>query len=167
MEKITFEFPENTPLSEMIHGVRREWARREIRSDETIREFTERLGVSYRTGLRWLGRLGVRERPWLLREAAGFVSEPIELPLPIVWDKDQFSAFQGPVVYAFVCDMSVLYVGCSKNGARRFLDINHHRKFGCETATHVYIYPFHSHAAALKAEKQLIAQHQPKWNNHP
>jgi hypothetical protein len=85
-----------------------------------------------------------------------------------VFTKQQINEMTGPCVYAFVGRGTVLYVGYSHEGVRRFLSAGHHVRCG---ADEIRAFWFPSHGSvdkrrkeALLAEAVAIHQLRPAYN---
>lgn len=166
--QINIELPDDVPLEEAIDTIRRKWAEANIKSGESYGQFANRIGVSYRTVLRWLGHLNSTNR--IVRRALRHEPTPAfdlsALPIPIVWTATELAIYRGPLVYVAIKESVPVYVGSSKNGAARILGTGgqHDRLDVLLNASHVYFYKCATRQHAKDLESQLIRQYQPLFN---
>lgn len=166
---VKIEFDPDTSMVELIEAARREWARANIGPTESYFAFAKRLGVSYRTILRWLGKLSTRER--IVRKALRrpVASKPeafdIALPIPLTWNKNEIKSYLGPVAYMVMKDEQPVYVGSSSQGASRVLSTSQHDHHDViKNASAILFYPCPTKIDAKRLESQLIRQYQPLFN---
>ena len=162
------EMSDDATMEEMVDRARRVWAEANIQDGESYYNFAARIGVSYRTVLRWLGRLNGTKRlvKRALTMAPTAALDATSLPLPIVWSRDELAVYRGPLVYVVMKEGVPLYVGCSKNGAMRILSLRgqHDRHEVIAGASHVYLYRCDNKRQASALEAGLIRQYKPLFN---
>lgn len=160
--------PDDLSLDETVDLARKRWAESQINQGESYRAFAQRIGVSYRTVLRWLGRLsstkGIVRR--VLNTKAAMVLSVDTLPLPTVWTPADLALYRGPLVYVALKDGVPMYVGSSKNGALRLLAGKgaHSQIDVVLNASMIYLYRCPTRGAALALESEMIDRYQPPFN---
>lgn len=162
---IKIEFDGEVSMDELIEAARREWAQANIQTNESYLAFARRIGVSYRTVLRWLGRLNTTER--IIQRGITITNrQPFDisvLPTPLVWAQQDIRAYHGPLVYVVMKEDAAVYVGSSQNGALRLL-ASHDREEVILNASHILFYPCPTRHDAKRLESQLLRQYQPAFN---
>jgi len=153
-------------MDELIDAARREWARANIQQDESYFAFAQRIGVSYRTVLRWIGRQSTR--PNIVRRALERrkPTQPFDiavLPKPLQWSNAEIQTYYGPLVYVVLKDGHAQYVGSSKMGAFRLFNSHDHEDV-IRAASAILFYRCPTRADAARLEAQLIRQYEPLLN---
>lgn len=158
------EFDPETTMVELIEAARKQWALANIGKTETLTEFALRIGVSYRTTLRWFGKLSTTDK--IIRRALDpLPKQPFDisvLPRPIVWSSEHIQSFYGPMVYVVMKDSEAVYVGSTKNGIVRLSNHDHRDVIG--NATRILFYSCPDYHDAKRLESQLIRQYRPLFN---
>lgn len=78
--------------------------------------------------------------------------------------KENLIALCSPIVYIFLRDNEILYVGSSRKGITRPLCPQHHVPEAKQECTLLQIFPCETYTEALRLESELIIQHRPKYN---
>lgn len=88
--------------------------------------------------------------------------------VPVHLDAATLNSLTGPLVYSYVRDGCVLYVGMSASGGARFLSPGHHQLGGVVgrmPGDSVYVWPCQFAEEAADLERRLIMELRPERND--